>query len=254
MADDNTINIDINVSSKKLDSELSKSSNSVKKTTNEIKSDFSSLNASMETLSKNIPSVFNKNIDEMMKSAKNFSTGIALYLAGTGIKNAIDEQIKYGDSVKDLSESLGISAEEASKLKVQLSLVGLTSEDYIGANFRLMAQLKNNREELKKYGVDVSGSQKEIFESAIKTMMTYREGIDRNSFAMLTFGKGAAEAQKFAELNNDTMTRAANIAAKYGMVMDEDMIKKTKAYKLQVNELSIVKQALSVKIGTTLMP
>ena len=147
--------------------------------------------------------VFSNAMRGMASMAATLGPAIAGYLSFRGFKDAIEGALKYNESVHELSEIMGIAAGQASVLNIALQMIGKTAEDYIAVNFKLARQIKSNEEDLKSLGLvtrDVNGhllNQTEIFQNAISTMMTYKEGTDRNQFALYAFGRGAAEVIEY---------------------------------------------------------
>lgn len=176
------------------------------------------------------------------------------------MKSAIDAATSYNASIISLSRVMGIGTEQASVLSTAIKIIGGTTEEYAAINMRLGMHIKTNADALEQLGVvlkDSNGdllSQSEIFDNAIKAMAEYKEGADRNQFALYAFGRGAAEVYKYLNLTQDTMRLATDVANRYGLVIGDQAAQQTKQMSYQLNILGIVFDAIKVQIGNEMLP
>ena len=188
-------------------------------------------------------------------------TGIGAMLAGgaifaEGIKAAQEEAAE----VRNLMNSLGMTAEEASKMKIALELVGISAEEYVGIAMKFDMMLRKNEEGLKKLGVvtrDQNGhllAQDLLLKNAANTMMEYKAGTDRNAVAMALLGRSAAEAFKLLKLNDGVKERAAELAEKLGEIMTDEELENVKRYKMEMAATGVAIDAFSENLGGAVMP
>jgi hypothetical protein len=197
-------------------------------------------------------------------SAGSIGSKIGGLIAGAvtigAFKSVIDAAMGYSRSVHELTEVLGGTAEKASVLNTALKMIGKTAEDYIGVNLKLARQIKSSEDELNQLGLTTRNSngsllsQTELFNNAIRTMMTYKEGTDRNQFALYAFGRSAQEVYDYQRLTNEVMQRAAEIAQKYGLVLSDQAIEQSKRFGRELNVLKIIIDSIKIAIGNQLLP
>jgi len=232
-------------------------SSQFRKIGDQIKGSFSQLNSHVSNQMKQLSSGFTSAIGGMMSLGTIFGSAIAGILSYGAMKGAIDSTLAWGRGVHDLQEAMGMASPAATNLAVALRMIGVSTETYISANMRLGMRLKANEDALVQIGVktrDVNGallSQKEIFDSAISAMMSYKEGADRNQFALYAFGRNAQQVYDFMKLNNEVMARAAAIAEQFGLSLD---IEKLKMYGREINVMNLFFEAVKIKVGAELIP
>ena len=205
-------------------------------------------------------STMKDSIGDLNGVIKTFSGLIAGGLAGAALKGAIDAATSYNASILSLSRVMGQTTEQASVLATAIKIIGGSTEEYAAMNMRLGMHIKSNAEALEGFGVvlkDGNGhllSQQEIFDNAIKTMGEYKEGADRNQFALYAFGRGAAEVYKYLNLNEGVMKTATDVANQYGLVIGGAAAQQTKQMSYQLNVLGIIFDAIKIQIGNEVLP
>ena len=161
---------------------------------------------------------------------------------------------------KQLMNAFGLTAEKASELNVQLKLVGLSAEAYTGMALKMDRQLKQNEAGLNDMGIktrDVNGNyltQQELMQNGIQALMQYEQGTDRNAASMAIFGRNAQDAMKLLKLNAETQEMAADMAKKFGLVLNGEAMQGAKEYAMQMNATKIVVEGFMAKIGESLLP
>ena len=185
---------------------------------------------------------------------------IAAAISVEGIKKAVDAAQEYDGQIRSLSRTMGMTMEAASVLNVALRMIGSSSDEYRAAVLKLDMQLKKNEDSLNKIGMatrDSNGhlvSQKELFDNAVKTMLSYKEGVDRNEASLYLFGRSASEAQKFIKLNDETMREAERITKSYGLAVGEEAAAQSAKLSKEMRVLDMVGDAVKVQIGNQLIP
>jgi len=187
--------------------------------------------------------------------------GLTVLLAGGAAFSASINAFKDETAeVKRLMNGLGMTSEEASKFNTQLKLVGMSSEEYVGIAMKFNRQLKTNEAGLVSMGVvtrDGNGKlldQQTLLKNATATMMTYKDGVDRNEAAMTMFGRSAESAYALLKLNEQTTARASELTRIFGRELDDVAMAKAKSYKMAMSEVKIVNESLMAHIGEALMP
>ncbi|MEN6472862.1 MAG: hypothetical protein ABFD81_02510 [Syntrophaceae bacterium] len=176
------------------------------------------------------------------------------------MKESVRATTEYAESLLEMSRVLGITTEAAANLRTALTMEGLTTESYIGANVKLTRQLKANEDSLNKIGIttrDSNGnlvSQTQLFQNAIEAMKQYKEGTDRNEFAMFAFGRSGVEVIRMMKLTEERMQEGKDIAQRYGLVMGQDAALAAEKFGDKMNILKIINESLKIQIGNALIP
>ncbi len=240
----------LNETARKTNDQASRSFKELQKSVSEsFKSVSESVQASLEHVAGAFESVQNK-----MKK------GLELVAVGFAFGEAIHETIGWAKDVKELSESMGLTAGEASKLNTALHIVGISTEAYGEMSMKLMRQVKANEAALKELGLATRDAQGHLrplttlMTDAVKVMEEYRAGSDRDVVAQFMFGRSAQQAYDLLLLNNKVMREAADLAQKLGLVMGAEGVEHTIEYRETVNKLKLEFDALEIALGEAILP
>lgn len=181
-------------------------------------------------------------------------------LAGGAAKAAIDTTKDVAGEVQKLSKMMGITAEEASVLRVALDDAFLTVDDITAGSGRLTKQLLGNEDAFKKLGVqtrDNTGNYRnsvDIMMDVNTALSKIKEGTDQNVAGMAIYGRSWNEVRGLLRLNHAAMEEAKERAEELHLVFGEDGLKKVKEYKKAMKDLDDVTESLQVQIGRELIP
>ena len=196
-----------------------------------------------------------------LTSVKRILGEFAAILAGGEMFNAsVKAFTNFAGEVGGLQKKMGLSNEAANDLNIALKLVGSSSDEYGDAVNHLGRQLRIGEDRLNAMGMvtrDANGNlldQKTIMDNALKTMMSYKVGIDRNLAAMDLFGRGADDMTKLVKVNAEVMQRAAELRDKYHMGADQTDITSIKEYKSALFEVEIAGLGVGAAIGRQVLP
>ena len=184
----------------------------------------------------------------------------AILGGGAMFAGSVSAFLNQASSVKQLSNTFGMTAESASVLNTQLRITGIATEDYTSMAFKLDKQLKTNEAGLNGLGVatrDQNGNlldQQTLLKNAASTMMEYKAGTDRNEVAMKLFGRSAQDAFALLKLNETTQARAIELTDALGLTLDKTALVAAKNYKEAMNEVKVVGEAVFEHIGQSLTP
>lgn len=188
------------------------------------------------------------------------STVTAVLGGGKLLHDAIETTKTVSSEIIKLKNSLGISAEEASMMRVALDDVFLSADDMAAASGRVTKQLVKNEDAFKALGVttrDSNGhfrSTVDIMTETNSRLMQFKEGTDRNVEGIKIYGKGWDEARKTLKLTSEAMEEGRKRAAELHIVMGEDALYSIKNYKLAMKDLEDVHESFKVQIGTKVIP
>ena len=191
---------------------------------------------------------------------KAFGLVTAALAGGAMFKDMIGTTKEVSSEIVKLKNSLGISAEEASVMRVALDDVFLSADDMAAASSRITKQLVKNEEAFKKLGVatrDGNGNFRSTTDIMVETntqLLKFKEGTDRNVEGMKIYGKGWDEARKTLKLTAEGMKEAKDRAEELHLIMGESGLKAVKEYKLAMKDIGDVSESFKVQVGTALMP
>lgn len=184
----------------------------------------------------------------------------AIVSGGKFFKEAIGEANKLTGETMNLARRLGITGEQASALNTALGDIGSDSDTYIGAFDKFAKQLRTNESGLQDMGLktrDVNGHLRDsqtLFQEAVQLVGTYKAGLDQTTAAQQLFGKEVADVLKLQKLNNDVVDEAKKKNEELGLVVTEEGVQSSKAYKAAMNDVGDVMTAVQVTIGRAVMP
>lgn len=189
-----------------------------------------------------------------------FAAVTTVLAGGAMFKSMISTTKDVSGEITKLKNSLGISAEEASVLRVALDDVFLNADDMASASSRITKQLVKNEEAFRSLGVatrDSSGgfrSTTDIMSETNTKLLEFKEGTDRNVEGIKIYGKGWDEARKTLKLTAEAMEEGKKRAEELHLIFGDSGLKSVKEYKLAMKDIEDVTESLQVNIGMALIP
>jgi hypothetical protein len=206
----------------------------------------------------------NNNLDSMgstLDRVKGMFSAFTVALAGgTAFKVAVEEAVNLTKESTAMGKALGISATEASVLKLALDDVHLSGEQFQDSNDKLAKQLVKNETAFKNLGVATRDSNGEFRNSVDiqmdvnKRLLEFKEGTDRNVEGIKIYGKGWAEARETLRLTSATMAAAQIKAEALGLSVGQENVEATKRYRAAMNDVHDVISAVMKAVGDALLP
>lgn len=190
----------------------------------------------------------------------------ALALAAAGLaggamlKASVDATQKFTAESNKLARVLGTTATEASTLNVALGDIYTDTDTYTAAASKLAKELRTNEAALQGMGLktrDANGNLrplKDLMMESIQVVNGYKQGIDRNIAAQQMWGKGAEEASALLKLNTEVVEAARKKQEELGLVVGQENVEASKAYKAAMNDVGDVMLAIKKVLGDALMP
>ena len=176
-----------------------------------------------------------------------------------GFEATIGKAEEFSLSNAKFAAMMGTSETEAAGLAAALRGVGSSAEQYEGMALKLEMRLKSSEPAMREMGIatrDSSGhllSGKELMDSAISTMQTYKSGTDQNSFALEVFGRRAADVYDIMRVSAEDVEHQIDIYREFGVEM-EGTGGQAQEFESSLNDLKTMFDALTIKIGQELMP
>ncbi|QXE85967.1 phage tail tape measure protein [Geomonas nitrogeniifigens] len=200
-----------------------------------------------------IPAMFNK-----IGAAA--ATVTAVLAGGAMFKDMVNTTKEVSGEVVKLSKVFGVSASQASVMRVALDDAFLTVDDAVGASDRLTRQALKNGEAFQKAGIDIRDSNGNLKDSMTVMMevndylKTLKEGKDRDTAAMALYGKGWRELSGILRLTSEGMKEAEDRAKELHLIFGDDKVQAVKKYKSAMKDIDDVAESLKVQLGVALIP
>lgn len=171
-----------------------------------------------------------------------------------------DHSAEAAQKTVDLARMMGITTQEASALKIALGDIGLTTDSYTGMVSKMVTKLRENEEGFNRMGVvtrDANGNlldTQTITQNALRALLEFKEGTDRNLASSAMFGRGWEEVNRLMRLTPAVMEEARRKAEELQTQVGPAGAERARVYKLAMNDIKDVLEALGNRIGQALMP
>lgn len=179
---------------------------------------------------------------------------------GEAFKEMISATVDLNFSSMELGKQFGISATEASQLKVALGETFLSQDTLSAGASRLTRTLNTNEQAVKDLGVqtrDSNGnfrSTLDIMEDVNAKLLTFKEGTDRNVEGTKIYGKGWQEVIDILRLTPEAMEEAKAQADALNLTVSQESLDATLKYKSAMVGLKDTFEGVFGTIGQALLP
>jgi hypothetical protein len=187
--------------------------------------------------------------------------GLSAALAGGAMfKDSIEATMNLTKESMSLGKQFGMTATEASILKVALDDVFVSQDTLSTAANKLTTTMRTNEVAITSLGVktrDASGhfrSTFDVMQDVNKRLLDFKEGIDRNIEGQKIYGRSWAEVAPTLKLTAEVMEEARKKAEALGLLVGEENVQQVKAYRSAMNEIDDVMLGIKKTIGDALMP
>ena len=183
-----------------------------------------------------------------------------IFEAGHFLADAAEDSVKLVRESQDLGRQLGISATQASYLKVALGGVHATGDQYIAMSKGMVTQIKQHESEMNALGLvtrDNSGHLKNMNDlvlDGLDVLSQYKEGTDRNVAAQTLFGKGVDTSSQALELNRKKLEEAKEKADALGLAVGADNVEAAEKFEAASNDMHDILDGVKNAIGQALLP
>jgi len=156
-------------------------------------------------------------------------------------KSSVSDTLDYAKAVRDVARYTGTSYEESSKfLQIADDLQIETTALKMGFRNLNNEGIQPNIENIKELAIEYQ---------------SLKDPVDKAQFAMKMFGaRSGMEMAKMLELTTDQIDEMALSAENLGLVLDEQAIQSTEAYRLSVDQLDDSWKGLKTTVGTGIIP
>jgi hypothetical protein len=184
----------------------------------------------------------------------------AVLAGGAAFRESVAASVNLSVESAKLGKQLGISATQASVLKMALGDVYVTEEQLSNAAGKITAKLNTNEEAFGKLGVatrDTNGnfrSTMDIMTDVNARLLTFKEGTDRNVEGVKIYGKAWESVAPTLRLTAEAQEEARKKAEELGLVVGEENTAAVEAYRAAMNDAGDVMDGLQKAIGDALLP
>lgn len=184
----------------------------------------------------------------------------AALAGGAMLKASVDATQQFTGESNKLARVLGTTATEASTLNVALGDIYADADTFTTAASKMAKELRTNEAALQAMGLktrDSSGnlrSLKDLMMDSIQVVNSYKQGIDRNIASQQLWGKSAEESSKLLKLNTEVVEAARKKQEELGLVVGQENVEASKAYKAAMNDVGDVMLAVKKVLGDAMLP
>lgn len=200
-------------------------------------------------------------IDSAFDSIRTAYLKIAAVIGSVKLfKDVIDETVAMTTESQALGRQFGITAAEASVLRVALGDIYVSQEQFAAAGNKISLSLRTNEKAFTDVGIatrDASGN----FRSLIDIMADVnahladtKAGTDRNVEAAKFYGRSWGEVAPILRLTADGMEQARAKAAELGLVVGPESEAAVNTYRAAMNDVGDVLAGITKSIGEGLLP
>jgi hypothetical protein len=184
----------------------------------------------------------------------------AVLAGGAAFRESVAASVNLAVESTKLGKQLGISATQASVLKMALGDVYVTEEQLSNAAGKITQKLNSNEAAFGGLGVatrDANGnfrSTMDIMTDVNAKLLTFREGTDRNVEGVKIYGKAWESVAPTLRLTAEAQEEARKKAEELGLVVGEENTAAVEAYRAAMNDAGDVMDGLQKAIGDALLP
>jgi hypothetical protein len=198
--------------------------------------------------------------DSLERIQGGFAAFTAALAGGEAFKEMISSSVNATVESQSLGRQLGISATQASQLKVAFGAAHITQDQFTAANGKITQALKKNESAFTELGVatrDSNGNFRNSLEIQMDVnaaLLKFKEGTDRNVEAAKIFGKSWLDAMATLRLTPEVMDESAKKADALGLTIGQEGAASVEQYRTAMNDVHEVIEALGRVISTALLP
>jgi hypothetical protein len=184
----------------------------------------------------------------------------AILAGGAAFKETVDASINAAKGAMELSRALGITATQASILKVAMDENFVSQDAVLAASNKIATTLKKNEQAFTNLGIatrDSNGNFRNSFDIMTDVnakLAEFKEGSDRNVEGQKIYGRGWAEIAPTIRLTGEAMAEAKAKADALGLTVGVEGIAQAQEYRKAMAGVSTVFEALKKVVGDALVP
>jgi hypothetical protein len=184
----------------------------------------------------------------------------AVLAGGAAFKEAVEASQKLAIGAYDMGRQLGVSATQASVLKVAMDEASVPIDAVNTASGRISQTLSKNEQAFRNLGVatrDSDGNFRnslDIMTDVNSKLASFKEGTDRNVEGIKIYGRAWKEIEPTIRLTGEAMEEARQKTAALGLVVGEQGVQQALQYRTAMAGVHTVFDALEKVVGDALVP
>jgi hypothetical protein len=184
----------------------------------------------------------------------------AILAGGSAFKEALESTVNMTKESMALGRQFGISATDASVLKVAMASVFVTQDQMSAGAGKITMALKKNESAFTDLGVatrDSNGnflSTSVIMQATNERLMEFKEGVDRNVEGVKIYGRAWNEIAPILKVTQEVMDEARVKADALGLTIGAESVAAVQKYRGAMNDTHEVFEAFEKAIGDALLP
>jgi hypothetical protein len=184
----------------------------------------------------------------------------AVLAGGEMFKEAVTSTVNLAKESVALGKQVGISATDASVLKVALNSVFVSQETLSNSAGKITQTLKKNEQAFTDLGVatrDSNGNLRSTLDITLDVnaaLLTFKEGTDRNVEATKIYGRSWQANSDVLKLTSASIDEAREKAQALGLIVGEQSVAQSLAYRQAMNGVHEVAEGVAVTVGNALIP
>lgn len=216
--------------------------------------------ASVKAAVGNMQSSFGSLEGALSKAGVAMAAFTTLLAGGAAFKEAVASSVSLNVESEKLGRQLGISATQASVLKMALGNAFVSQDQFTNAANKITGTLNSNEAAFTKLGVatrDSNGnfrSTVDIMQDVNARLLKFKEGTDRNVEGVKIYGKAWADVAPVLAVTAKAQAEAQARAEELGLVVGVESVAATNAYRGALNDVGDVMDGVKNAIGQALMP
>lgn len=184
----------------------------------------------------------------------------AVLAGGAAFKEAVSASVDAAVGAQQLGRQLGITATQASILKVAMDQQHVPMESVAAAANKIATAIRKNPAEFDRLGValrDSNGNLRNSFDimtDVNSKLMELKEGTDRNVAGQQVYGRSWAEIAPSVRLTATAMEEAKEVATALHLIVGQEGIARSEAYRKAMVGVNESLEGVYKSIGDALVP
>lgn len=176
------------------------------------------------------------------------------------IKKGVSDTLAFTEASMDLGRALGISASQASILKIASLDLGFSQGELESAAKGLTRQIKTNEAAMNRMGLETRDSNGQfksldiLMSEGIGLLQNYKAGTDRNIAAQTLFGRGLDTSSKLMLLTGQKYKELEAMARSLGLEVGERSVAAWNKFDDAIDTVKFLFQAIFKIIGDMVIP
>jgi hypothetical protein len=201
-----------------------------------------------------------KGVTNAGKTMSTWVTG-PIVAAGAGILALATKAGNTADRLLDLASITGMSTDAIQEYQYVAKIAGVNTEAITNAAEGFIKRLPQIQAEggkasevLQGLGVAVEGTADEIMNNMLVALASIEDPLDRNAKGSQLFGGAWKDLAPILDMGTDGIAKAREEAQKLGIVMDNDALNSANNFRVEMDKLKAMFEAVFLEIGTKFAP